>query len=208
MVAALGERGTGGNPTGGTAHDLDDGNEVALAHGLAVAGDFTDGGGEILDHAAVAGAVVGDRQIVVDRLRHTDNAELVALFLGEFGNLVGGVLRVIATDVEEVADVVRLEDLEHAFEILLLLELVTAGAEGGAGGVPEGADLLLRLGCQIDQILVQDAQYPIQSAVDFLYALVVERLSHDARDTGVDNRSGSAGLAHQDISYEFRHESW
>src|SRR5690606_6220930 len=116
VVAALGEGGTGGNPAGGTAHDLDDRNEIALAHGLGVAGDFTHGGGEILDHAAVAGAVVGGGQVVVDRLRHADDAELVALFLGELGNLVGGILRVVAADVEEVADVVRLEDFEHALE--------------------------------------------------------------------------------------------
>jgi hypothetical protein len=36
VVAALGERGAGGDPAGVATHDLDDGNEVALAHGLGV----------------------------------------------------------------------------------------------------------------------------------------------------------------------------
>jgi hypothetical protein len=35
---------------------------------------------------------------------------------------------------------------------------------------------------------------------------MVQRLDDDARDAGVDDGSGSAGLAHQDIAYEFSHE--
>ena len=67
----------------------------------------------------------------------------------------------------------RLEDLKHALEVLLLLQLVTAGAEGGTRGVAEGADLLLRLRSEIDEILVQDAEHPVQRPVDFLNAFVI-----------------------------------
>jgi len=104
--------------------------------------------------------VVGDGKIVVDRLRHADDAKFIALRLGEFGNLVGGILGIVAADVEKVTDVVRFEDLEHAIEISLFLELVATGAESGAGGVLEGADLLLGLGGEIDEILVQDPSTP------------------------------------------------
>jgi len=206
VVAALGEGGAGGDPAGAAAHDLDDGDEVALTHGLAVAGDFAHGRGEVLDHAAVAGAVVGDGEVIVDRLRHADHAELVALLLGELGDLVGGVLGVVAPDVEEIADVVGLEDLEDALEIGLFLELVATGAEGGAGGVLEGADLLLRLGGEIDQVLVQDAEHPVEAAVDFLNAFMVQRFGDDAGDAGVDDGGGATGLAHQNIAYEFSHD--
>ena len=205
VVAALGEGGAGGDPAGGAAHHFDDGNEVALAHRLVVAGDFLDGGGDVFDRAGVAGRVVGDGEVVIDRLRHADDAELVALLLGELGNLVCGVLRVVAADVEKVADVVRLEDLEDAFEVLLFLEFVAAGAEGGAGGVAEGADLLLGLGGEIDQVFLQDAEHAVQRAVDFLDALVVQSLRDDAGDAGIDDGGGATGLAHQNISYEFSH---
>src|SRR5690606_24994942 len=67
MVAALGEGGAGGDPAGVAAHDFEDGNEVALAHGLVVAGHLAHGGGDGIDDGAVAGAVVGGGQVVVDR---------------------------------------------------------------------------------------------------------------------------------------------
>jgi hypothetical protein len=35
---------------------------------------------------------------------------------------------------------------------------------------------------------------------------VIECLGDDARDTGVDDSGGAAGLAHQNISYEFSHD--
>ena len=101
----------------------------------------------------------------------------------------------------------RLEHLEHAVEVGLLLELVAAGAEGGAGRVPEGADLLLRLGGEIDEVLAEDAEHAVQRAVDLLDAVMVQRLGDDAGDAGVDDGGGAAGLAHQDISYEFSHDS-
>ena len=99
-----------------------------------------------------------------------------------------------------------LEHLEHALEVALLLELVTAGAESGAGGVFEGADLLLGLGREVDQILVQDAQHAVERAVDLLYALMVQRFRDDSRDARVDDGGGTAGLAHQNISYKFSHD--
>ena len=126
--------------------------------------------------AAVARAVVGDGQVVVDRLRHADDAQLIALLLGQLRDLVGRVLGVVAADVEEIADVVGLEDLQDPLEILLLLQLVAARAERGPRGVAQGADLLLGLGGQVDDLLLQDAQHAVQAAVDLLDALMVERL--------------------------------
>ena len=77
-----------------------------------------------------------------------------------------------------------------------------------AGGVAERANLLLRLGSEIDQVLLQDAQHTVQGAVDFLNALMVQGLGNDAGDTGVDDSGGAAGLAHQNISYEFSHDRY
>jgi hypothetical protein len=208
VILALRESGAGGDPPSTAAHDLDDGDEIVLAHGLVIGGDFADGGGDVFDRARIAGAVVGDGEIVVDRLRHADHAKFVALGLSELRDLVGGVLGVVASNIEEITDVVGLEDLKDAIEIGLLLELETAGAEGGAGRVLEGADLLLGFGREIDQIFVQNAEHAVERAVDLLDAFMVQRFRDDARDAGVDNRGGAAGLAYQDISYEFSHDSF
>ena len=151
--------------------------------------------------------MVGEREIVIDRLRDADDAELVALRLRELGDLVGGVLGVVAADVEEVADVVRLEDFKDAVEIGLLLELVTAGAEGGAGRVLEGADLLLGLGREVDQVFLENTEHAVERAVNLLDALMVERFGNDAGDAGVNDGGGATGLAHQNVSYEFSHDS-
>ncbi len=63
----------------------------------------------------------------------------------KLGDLVGGVHRVVAADVAEVADVVRLEHFDHAVEVfgLLGLQLVAAGADRARGGRgAEQGDLL------------------------------------------------------------------
>ena len=206
LVAALRERGACRYPAGAAAHDLDDRDQVTLAHGLVVAGDFPDRGREVLDHAAVARAVVGGRKVVVDRLRDADHAQLVALLLGQLRDLVRGVLGIVAANIEEVADVVGLEDLEDALEVLLLLELVAAGAEGGARGVLKGTDLLLRLGGEVDQVLLEEAEHAVERPVDFLNAVVIQRFGDNTGHAGVNDGGGSAGLAHKNVAYEFSHE--
>src|ERR1019366_1079030 len=104
-----------------------------------------------------------------------------------------------------VPDVVRLEGLEHALEVLLLLELVAARPEGRPGGVPEGADLLLGLGGQVDEVLLQDAEDAVQAAVDLLDGLMVEGLGDNARDTCVDDGGRAARLTDEYVSNEFSH---
>ncbi len=71
----------------------------------------------------------------------------------------------------------------------------------------QGADLLLGLGRQIDQLLLEQAEHAVQGAVDLLDAAVIQGFSDDAGHTGVDDGGGTAGLAHQDVAYEFSHES-
>ena len=188
-VAALGQDGAGGDPAGGAAHDLDDAaGAVVGGHAGDVDADFHDGGGVVLDDGAVAGAVVGVRQIVVDGLGHADDAQVVAALDGLLVDLVRGVLRIVAADVEEIADVVGLEHLEQPVHVLrgllgLLLEidLVAAGAQRGRRGVAQAFDGAGLLVVDVDQVLVQDAQDAVGAAVDLLDALVTAGFLDDAR---------------------------
>ena len=142
-VAALGQHRAGGDPARRAAHHLDDAaGAVVGGHAAHVHADFRDGGGVVLDDRAVAGAVVRVGQVVVNGLGHADDAQRVVALDGLLVDLVRGVLRVVAADVSEVADVVGLEDLEQPVHVLgrllrLLLEidLVAAGAQRGGGRV-------------------------------------------------------------------------
>ena len=200
VIAALGQRCAGGEPAGVAAHDLDHGDEVALAHGVGVEREFLDGGADVFEGAAVAGAVVGRGQVVLDGLRDADDAEVVGLRGRELTQLGGGLLGVGVADVEIIADVVCLEYLERALVIGGLLQLGAAGAEGRAGREAEAADGLLRLGGEIDEILVQEAEHAVERAVDFLNAGMVERFGDNAGDAGVDDGGGAARLADQTVT--------
>ena len=154
LVLALSKDGGGGEPTRITTHDFKDGNEVVAAHGSVIERHFAYGQGDVLGDGAVTWAVVGEGQIVVDRLRHADDAEFITALLSEGIDLRRGVLGVVATDVVEVTDVVRFEDLEDAVKVFLLLNLVAAGPEGSTRGVLEVTQGLLGLFGEVNQLLV------------------------------------------------------
>jgi hypothetical protein len=73
--AALGEHRARRDPAGGTAHHLDDAARAVIrGHRADIKADFHDRGGVELDHRAVTRAVIRMRQIIINRLRHTDDA--------------------------------------------------------------------------------------------------------------------------------------
>ena len=130
--------------------------------------------GVVAGDRAVAGRVVEQRelgvaQVVVDRLGHAGGHQVEPALVRELAHLVGRVLRVVAADVEEVADVVGPEDVDDALEVLVLafLELVPAGADaaGRRRGAQEG-DLLLGCRREVEQFFLEDALDAEVSGVD------------------------------------------
>ena len=71
-----GERGGGGEPSGVTAHNLDDGDHAGVVH-AGVLIDLHYRGGDVFRGGGKAGAVVGPEKIVIDRLRnaHTRHSQ-------------------------------------------------------------------------------------------------------------------------------------
>ena len=110
VALGVSQSGCGGQPAGVTAHALDDGDHAGVVD-LAVAGDFHEGGSDVLGGGGEAGAVVGAGQIVVDGLGHAHDPALVADLGHVLGDLVAGIHGVVAAVVEEVAHVILLEDL-------------------------------------------------------------------------------------------------
>jgi hypothetical protein len=165
------QRAGGGDPAGVAAHDLDD-EDLGRggAHGAHVEDCLQGRGGDVLGHGAEARAVVGDGQVVVDGLRHVDGLHRVAHLLRQLADLVAGIGRVAAAVVEEVADVVRLEDLDQALVLALVglqaLELVAAGAEAAGRGVAQRGDVLGRFLAGVDQVLGQRADDAVAAGID------------------------------------------
>ena len=61
---------------------------------------------------------------------------------------------------------------------------------------------MLRLGCKVDELLIEDAEHAVEAAVDLFDALMVERFGDDAGEAGVDYRCGAAGLGDKTVSFE------
>ncbi|GBE09471.1 hypothetical protein BMS3Abin12_00015 [bacterium BMS3Abin12] len=195
-----GEAAGRGDPACVAAHDLQHEDlGGSLGHGGDVEGGLTDGDGDILGDRAEARAVVGDREVVVDGLGDADAGEGVAHLLTQLGDLAGGVLRVVATVVEEVADVVRLEYLDQAFVLgTILLEarqLVACRPKGATRGVAQGGDGLRRFPAGIDQVLGERTDDPVAPGIDLADAVLVPaRGLDDAAGAGVDDGGDPAGL--------------
>ena len=115
------------------------------------------------------GQRVGDGQVVVDGLRHADADDRVAELLADLRHLVRGVHRVAAAVVEEVADVVRLEDLDQPLVLgavlVEALELVARGAERAARRVAQRRDGLRAISARrVDHVLGQRAEDAVAPA--------------------------------------------
>jgi hypothetical protein len=170
-----------------------------LAIDLHVEGSFQRGHGDVLGDRTETGAAVGDRQIVVDGLRHVDGLDRVAHGFGQLGHLEAGVGRIAAAVVEEVADVVGLEDFDQALVFALVgfqaLHLEAAGTEGAGGGGTQRGDVGVGFLAGVDQVFGQRADDAVAAGVDGadLVGMLAGGLD-DAAGGGVDDGGDAAGL--------------
>src|SRR5579883_1631817 len=139
------------------------------------------------------------RQIVVHRLRYAHTGDGIAQRLPYLRYLERGIHRVVATVVEEIADVVRAEDLDQPLVLRAVLvdplQLEAGRPEGAGRGVLEPADDGGTLAAEVDQILRQGADDAVASGVDLAD---VARPAHcgldDPAGRGVDDGGDTAGL--------------
>ncbi len=117
---------------------------------------------------------------------------------------MGGVLGVVAADVEEEADIMGLQHRDDALEVLVLagLELVAAGADGaGGGGGAEQGDLVVGGGGEVDQLLLEHALDAEIAGVEGAEGGRVAAAAVDDSAQGVvDDAGGSARLGDDDVA--------
>ena len=206
MLFLVGKRGGGGQPTGVTAHALDDRDHAGVVD-LRVARDFHDGSGNILGGGSEARAVIGAEQVVVDRLGHAHDHAVIADLLHIFGDLVAGVHRVVAAVIAEIADVVLLEDFQNALVIGVVLvgigDLIAAGAERRRRRIRQAVKLGAVFRVHAQQFVFQHALDAVVCAVDLGDGARVQRGADHTVSTGVDDRRRTAGLPDDQCAFEW-----
>ena len=151
------------------------------------------------------GTAVGDRQIVVDGLRHVDRLDRDAARVRELRDLQARVGRVAAAVVEEVADVVRLEHLDQPLVlrrvVLELLQLVARRAERARRRMAQGADRRRGFLAGVDQVFGQGADDAVPACIHLGdTVLVLAAGLDDAAGGGVDDGGDAAGLGVEGVA--------
>ena len=203
LAAQARQRCGGGQPAGVAPHDLHDQDGIKIVH-RAVADDLRHRGGDELRRRAVARRVIHARQIVIDGLRHADDPNGTA-DCGEIGGqLFHRVHRIVAADVKERADIMRLQRAADLFVRMRVFfgrgQLVPAGAQGGGWRLDQQS-ALLRISQpvgQIDQPVAQHALDAVGGAENALYAFADGLLVH-AEQRGIDHTGRAAGLGNGDV---------
>ena len=97
-----------------------------LAHCLVIQGSLTNDRRNILHYATITRTMIGSNQIVINSLRHTNNAQRVIFGLSKLGNLVRSILRIIPSAIEKVADIMGFKNLENTFVFAILFKFKPA----------------------------------------------------------------------------------
>ena len=188
------------DPPGVTAHHLQDEHLRGRgAHGGHVQGRFAGRHGDILGDRPETGAGVRERQVVVHGFRNADADHGIAEPRTELRHLVGRVLGVTAAVVEEVADIVRGEDLDKppVFPLVVLdgPELVTAGAERAARRVAQAGNRFVGLQAGVDEFLRKGANDAVPACKHLADSVgVLARRLDQAAGSCVDYRGYPARL--------------
>ena len=140
-------------------------------------------------------------QVIIDRLGYPDGTNLVSAFGSFLMHFIGGVLRVIASGIEKITDIVCLNYLEETlhiflrlFNVFLEIDFVSACAQCSSRSVFQALDGSCVFLTDIDKLFAKDAIHAVESAVDFLNTLVPSGFTDDARNAGIDDSSWATAL--------------
>ena len=208
-----------GQPACVTSHNLYDGNG-----GNGVYRTVTDNllhlGSDELSSASEAGSVVGTGQIVIDGLGKTNHTHIVIVGSDIAAQLFYGIHRIVAADIEEVANVVLTELLDQSIKESLILggigQLFTAGTKTGCGSLGENLQFLLVGSAvlifkdltEIYNASVEEALDTVTHTVQFCDAslgFLRECTADHTRQSCIDGGGRTAGLADNCGTDQFIH---
>ena len=152
--------------------------------------------------------MVGQAQVVVDGLGHTDEPHAAAHPVAVAAELGDGVHGVVAADVEHRADVVLVKQGEQLDERggvgVRVGQLVAAAAQiAGRGALEQlNAHAVVQQDIQLDELFLEQALDAVLHAVHLVGTQTAGSLVH-ACQAGIDDGRGAAALTNDHI---FGHE--
>ena len=150
--------------------------------------------------------MIGHRQIIVNGFGNSHKANPAAVKQGIIGKFLNGIHGVISPDIEEIFNLQFVQDLKDLVvklgSVLDLRQLVTAGTQ------KRGRSPFQQVDIQIAFDVIGKIHYPffqqplnaVKHSIDLIGSPVYGRLI-DSCKTGIDHRSGSSGLPHDDIAF-------
>ena len=201
-----------GNPARVAAHDFQDEHPGGgFAHGGDVHGGLAGGNSDIFRHRPEAGAVVGQRQVVIDGLGHMDGLQRVAHRRTQLRDFEAGIGGVAAAVVKEIADIMGPEYLDQPLVfgpvLFQAFQFVAAGAEGAGGRGQQPANRGAALLAGVDQVFSQRTYDAVAPGVDLADpVLVFPGGFDDAAGGGIDDGGDATGLGVKGVF--LRHRRW
>ena len=199
-VCALGEGCSRRQPAGIPAHHLDDDDVRCIVY-LELSLQLGDGGRDILRGGAEAWAVIDAVEVVIDGFRCADHDDVRnMMLLNIIRELPDGIHRVVAADIDEIADLVLLEDADERLELrrilCRILQLETAGAKCSGRGHGQGVEHVLDVfdAAQIQELFTQYTLDTIACTEHLAHLRVSDGGLDDAGQRGVDGGRRSTGL--------------
>ena len=182
--------GRGGEESRVTTHHHADVNALQRT---VVEVDAGEGLGDKAGCGAEARAVVVLLEIVVDGLGNVNGAQLVVRFLRLLVDDAYRVGRIIAADVEEVADVVGLHHLEHPCAVFFI-GLVAGGKQARGRRAGHLLEVVGGLASEIDEVFIDDAAHAVDGSIDGGHLAELAGLKGDAYNALIDDRGGATTL--------------
>ena len=133
-------------------------------------------------------------EIIVNRLADVEALHDIAGLLRFLINDVGGLGAVVAADVEEIADVVLLQDLEN-FRAIFRRRFLADRAEGGGRRTGDEFEVGLGLLAEVAEVFFEDTFEAVERAEDPLYLFVFLGFEDGADEALVDDDGRATALA-------------
>ncbi len=196
-----------GEPARITSHNLKNGDGFLVVIGEAkrIPDDLLGRSRNIFCRASEAGCVIRKRQVIVNRLGHSQELLLMSLDDRIIRQFLDGVHGVVSTDIDESLNLQLVQNLENFlidFGILMdLRQLKPAGTQKcGRGSLQQfNVHVRMNLGGQIHILLIQKALNAVEHSVYFMESSFLGSLI-DTSKTGINHRSGAARLSNNNVA--------